>query len=64
VQEYTYVYNREIKGPLDYTPGFDDTNKSNSEILRDLGNWVVRSYPADVKLSGILYLHRITISAK
>ncbi|PPR03432.1 hypothetical protein CVT24_012701 [Panaeolus cyanescens] len=42
------------------TPGFDDTNKTDVEILKMIGKWLERTYNADIKLSGILYLHRIT----
>ncbi|KAK5635417.1 hypothetical protein RRF57_011129 [Xylaria bambusicola] len=41
------------------TPGFDDTNRSDTEILRTLAAWLTRTYSNGVKLSGILYLHRI-----
>ncbi|KAL7907857.1 P-loop containing nucleoside triphosphate hydrolase protein [Trichoderma velutinum] len=42
------------------TPGFDDTNKSDTEILRQLADWLSRSYEAKIRLAGIVYLHRIT----
>jgi hypothetical protein len=42
------------------TPGFDDTNKSDTEILRDLGDWLATSYRAGARLSGILFLHSIS----
>ncbi|KAI0515096.1 hypothetical protein F5B22DRAFT_201784 [Xylaria bambusicola] len=41
------------------TPGFDDTNRSDTEILRILAAWLTRTYSNGVQLSGILYLHRI-----
>jgi hypothetical protein len=59
------------------TPGFDDTNKSDGEILEMLAQWLKTtsvslstdnialiqfffSYERGIKLSGILYLHRIS----
>jgi len=41
------------------TPGFDDTNRSDTEILREVADWLNLSFQAKVKLAGIIYLHRI-----
>ena len=42
------------------TPGFDDTNRSDTEVLREIATWLTDSYANGIKLHGILYLHRIT----
>ncbi|KAF9533604.1 P-loop containing nucleoside triphosphate hydrolase protein [Crepidotus variabilis] len=42
------------------TPGFDDTYRSDMEILQLIGEWLKRTYKSSIKLSGILYLHRIS----
>ncbi|KAG6332874.1 hypothetical protein ID866_6209 [Astraeus odoratus] len=42
------------------TPGFDDTYLSDTQILKMIADWLKESYMRGVKLSGILYLHRIT----
>ncbi|KAI9573232.1 hypothetical protein HD554DRAFT_2013814 [Boletus coccyginus] len=42
------------------TPGFDDTFKSDLEILDMISDWLNLSYKKQKLLSGILYLHRIT----
>ncbi|KAF8557847.1 hypothetical protein OG21DRAFT_1406224 [Imleria badia] len=42
------------------TPGFDDTFKSDLEILDMISDWLKSSYQKQKLLSGILYLHRIT----
>lgn len=42
------------------TPGFDDTEMSDSEVLSILANWLAITYSHQTKLHGILYLHRIT----
>ncbi|KAJ2998470.1 hypothetical protein NUW58_g305 [Xylaria curta] len=41
------------------TPGFDDTNRKDTEILRTLGAWLTATYTSGIKLSGIIYCHRI-----
>jgi hypothetical protein len=41
------------------TPGFDDSNKPDQEILREHSSWLTRTYSENIKLSGIIYLHRI-----
>lgn len=41
------------------TPGFDDTYKSDADILREIANWLSEAYGNDIKLTGIVYLHRI-----
>ncbi|KAF8132018.1 P-loop containing nucleoside triphosphate hydrolase protein [Boletus edulis] len=42
------------------TPGFDDTFKSDLEILNMISDWLNLSYKKEKLLSGILYLHRIS----
>ncbi|TGJ80532.1 hypothetical protein E0Z10_g8239 [Xylaria hypoxylon] len=42
------------------TPGFDDTNRSDTEVLKDIATWLTKSYANNIQLNGILYLHRIT----
>lgn len=42
------------------TPGFDDTYRSDTEILRDIADWLAQAYQFRVRLTGIIYLHRIT----
>jgi hypothetical protein len=41
------------------TPGFDDTHRSDTDILREIADWLNRSYKANITLAGIVYLHRI-----
>lgn len=41
------------------TPGFDDSTKTDTQILMEVADWLNRAYSADVLLSGIIYLHRI-----
>jgi len=42
------------------TPGFDDTYKPDVEILRMIADWLVKTHKGKVKLTTIVYLHRIT----
>lgn len=45
--------------PID-TPGFDGTNLSDVQVLQNIAHWLSMSLKSGVKLSGIIYLHRIT----
>jgi hypothetical protein len=42
------------------TPGFDDTTKSDTDVLSEIATWLVDSYRNKILLHGIIYLHRIT----
>ncbi|KAI5990812.1 P-loop containing nucleoside triphosphate hydrolase protein, partial [Pisolithus marmoratus] len=42
------------------TPGFDDTKKTDVEILTLISDWLSKTYKQGTLLSGILYFHRIS----
>ena len=42
------------------TPGFDDSNRTDSEILTQISRVLAAQYEAGVSLKGVIYLHRIT----
>ncbi|KAH8736710.1 hypothetical protein BGZ61DRAFT_1503 [Ilyonectria robusta] len=42
------------------TPGFDDTHRSDPEVLVEIAEWLAESYRSKILLHGIIYLHRIT----
>jgi len=42
------------------TPGFDDTNRSDTDVLKTVSGYLAMMYSKNIKLSGIIYLHRIT----
>jgi flagellar biosynthesis GTPase FlhF len=42
------------------TPGFDDQNRTDAEVLSTVAAFMKSSYEQNVLLSGIIYLHRIT----
>src|SRR4051812_36256118 len=51
------------KGTLVYlvdTPGFDDSDRSDVDVLRELATWLKTAYEVNIKLDGIIYLHRVT----
>lgn len=41
------------------TPGFDDTYRSDSDILREVALWLNKAHVSNLKLAGIIFLHRI-----
>ena len=41
------------------TPGFDDTYKTDTEVLEDIHRWLSLGYRSNVKPKGILFLHKI-----
>ncbi|KAH7128717.1 P-loop containing nucleoside triphosphate hydrolase protein [Dendryphion nanum] len=41
------------------TPGFDDIYRSDADILREIANWLNTAHESRIKLTGIIYLHRI-----
>jgi hypothetical protein len=42
------------------TPGFNDTYRTDNDVLKELADWLLESYRDGVKISGIVYLHRIS----
>ncbi|KAK4133945.1 P-loop containing nucleoside triphosphate hydrolase protein [Trichocladium antarcticum] len=42
------------------TPGFDDTSRSDTEILKEIAFFLAALYARKVQLAGIIHLHRIT----
>lgn len=42
------------------TPGFDDSTRTDEEILEEIVHFLVLQYELGIKLRGIIYLHRIT----
>lgn len=41
------------------TPGFDDSYRSDTEILREIAFWLSNAHRERIKLTGMIYLHRI-----
>ena len=42
------------------TPGFDDTFLSDGDVLREVATCLQMTYECNMKLSGIIYMHRIS----
>lgn len=42
------------------TPGFDDTSKTDIDVLREIAAFLSETYKNKVLLTGIVYLHRIS----
>lgn len=56
---YTFHYNGYNINLVD-TPGFNDTHKSETEVLQDIATWLQESYEGDTRLNGIIYLHSLS----
>ncbi|KAJ4375938.1 hypothetical protein N0V83_001217 [Neocucurbitaria cava] len=57
---YAFMYSPQQRVYLLDTPGFDDTNRSDTDVLKDVATFLSRMYAGNIKLAGIIYLHRIT----
>ncbi|KAF9645063.1 hypothetical protein BDM02DRAFT_3156987 [Thelephora ganbajun] len=42
------------------TPGFDDTTKSDTEILKNIATFLATTYENGSRLAGLIYVHRIS----
>ena len=42
------------------TPGFDNSHKTDIDVLKDVADYLNKSYENKILLSGIIYLHRIS----
>jgi hypothetical protein len=58
VYSFKYTENRTVY--LIDTPGFDDTTRSDTDVLKDVAFFLSTIYTNKVHLAGIIYLHRIT----
>jgi hypothetical protein len=60
VEEISFMYNRNVRVHLVDTPGFDDTHRSDVQVLQDVAHWLSASFQEGIRLSGIIYMHRIS----
>ncbi|KAF1844827.1 uncharacterized protein K460DRAFT_310767 [Cucurbitaria berberidis CBS 394.84] len=55
---YTFYFNGYNINLVD-TPGFNDTHKSETEVLQDIATWLRETYEGDTRLNGVIYLHSL-----
>ena len=60
VQDVSFMYNSSLRVHLIDTPGFGDSYLSDTEVLRILASWLSQSFKNGIRLSGIIYMHRIS----
>ncbi|WQF90241.1 Putative GTP binding domain, P-loop containing nucleoside triphosphate hydrolase [Colletotrichum destructivum] len=60
VKVYQYAYSATRNIYIIDTPGFNDTYRTDKSVLRSLVAWLSLTYKNNIRLHGILYLHRIT----
>lgn len=62
-QEVAVYHCQSLAGPDIYlidTPGFDDVNRSDVDVLRAIAKWLAESYSYEIKLNGVIWFGRIT----
>ena len=60
VEIFSFIKDDGRVGYLIDTPGFDDTTRSDTDILKEIVDIFNRLYIQKVRLTGLIYLHRIT----
>lgn len=60
VNLYRFEYKRNSTVYLVDTPGFDDSYRTDYEVLQEIASFLKVSFQDGVKLNGIIYLHRIS----
>ena len=54
------MYKESLRVHLIDTPGFDASIRTDVDVLRDVASWFSDTYERGIRLSGIIYLHRIS----
>ncbi|KAH7189594.1 uncharacterized protein B0J16DRAFT_117437 [Fusarium flagelliforme] len=60
VDVYPYEVSPDCTVYMIDTPGFDDSDKTDTQVLREIAAWLSDSYQHKILLHGIIYLHRIS----
>ncbi|KAI6142853.1 P-loop containing nucleoside triphosphate hydrolase protein [Pisolithus tinctorius] len=60
IQEFTVNHANGKRYVFVDTPGFDDSYRSDRDILSTIANWLQKKYQGDIKLAGVIYTHRIS----
>ena len=58
ISVFPFEYNEYTTVHLVDTPGFDDTERTDFNILQEIASFLKVSFQAGLKLNGIIYLHR------
>ncbi|OAL55289.1 hypothetical protein IQ07DRAFT_659330 [Pyrenochaeta sp. DS3sAY3a] len=58
IKSHTFHYNGYNINLVD-TPGFNNTHKSETEVLQEIATWLQESHEGDTRLNGIIYLHSL-----
>ncbi|KKY17802.1 hypothetical protein UCRPC4_g05435 [Phaeomoniella chlamydospora] len=58
---YTFTHNNKQIHLVD-TPGFDDSKRSGTEVLKEIAEWLLYAFKQNVKLSGMIYLQSLSNS--
>jgi hypothetical protein len=61
IAQYSFEYKGKNFTLVD-TPGFDDSDRLDEDIFRDLAKWTEKSYRAGQRLNGLIYLHPINVN--
>ncbi|KAJ8094228.1 hypothetical protein PM082_006766 [Marasmius tenuissimus] len=59
IQQHPFAFEGQDVVLIDI-PGFDDSNKSDAEIVKMIADFLLAEYRAGRCLSGVMYFHRIT----
>jgi hypothetical protein len=54
------MYEERLRVHLIDTLGFDNTHRSDGEVLWKVASWLSATYEKNIQLGGIIYLHRIS----
>ncbi|KAI1743882.1 P-loop containing nucleoside triphosphate hydrolase protein [Xylaria scruposa] len=60
VREYSCTHFEDVDVRLIDTPGFDDSDRSDASVLKDVSQWLGETYKQHILLHGVIYLQRIT----
>jgi hypothetical protein len=60
VEDVDFMYNKNLRVHLIDTPGFDDTERSDVQVLQDIAHWLSSSFKQGLRLSGVIFIHRIS----
>lgn len=53
------MYKPNVRVHLIDTPGFDDSKRTDTDVLRDIAGFLGTAYQNNIRLSGLVYCHRI-----